>query len=119
MLSIYEAHEEKVKCQLYAPIYVGEGDTKKAIDWTPSDKFCYCREFGFSTEQRKEQGRRFKSTKGKLETLSLKNDEISLDWKIEYDGNIYIIDSIVQEDDEKQQTYSRNCVVKTTLEVRR
>ena len=30
MLSIYEAHEEHpVKCQLYYPVYEGEGNTKK------------------------------------------------------------------------------------------
>ena len=115
MLSIYEAHEEKVKCQLYAPVY----DNEKVIAWIPSDKFCYCKEHGFQTTQEKVQGVRYKHVKGKLETHSLKNDEINVDWKIEFDGNLFIIDSMTQEDDNKQQTYSRNCVVKTTLEVRR
>lgn len=114
MLSIYEAHEEKVKCQLYAPVYENE----KVIAWIPSDKFCYCKESGFETTQRKENGRRFKSTKGTLETYSLKKDEISLDYKILFDNTLFIIDEIKQEDDEKQQTYSTNCVVKTTMQVR-
>lgn len=115
MLSIYEAHEEKIKCQLYQPVYENE----KVMAWIPSDKFCYCKENGFSTEQTKEQGRRYKITKGKLETYSLKNDEINVDWKIMLDNNLYIIESMIQEDDNKQQTYSHNCVVKTTLNVRR
>ena len=119
MLSIYEAHEEKIKCQLYAPVYEGEGATKTIISWIPSDKFCYCKEKGFKTQQRLEGGMRVKSTKGTLETYSLKNDEINLDWKILFDGELYVIDAMDQEDDSKQQTYSRNCVVKTTLEVRR
>jgi len=115
MLSIYEAHEERIKCQLYQPVYENE----KVIAWIPSDKFCYCEENGFSTEQTKEQNRRYKFTKGKLITYSLKNDEIDVDWKIFFDGNLYIIDSMIQEDDNMQQTYSRNCLVKTTLNVRR
>ena len=119
MLEIYEAHEKRVRCQLYQPIYEGEGETKTAIDWTPSDKFCYCEEKGFKTQQRLEGGMRIKSVKGTLETKSLKNDEITIDWKIFFDGNLYVIDDMTQEDDSKQQTYSRNCVVKTTLEVRR
>ena len=115
MLSIYEAHEEKIKCQLYAPVYENE----KVIAWIPSDKFCYCKESGFATEQTKESGRRFKSTKGTLETLSLKKDEINIDWKIMYDNDLFIIDSMKQEDNEKQVAYTTNSIVKTTLQVRR
>lgn len=119
MLSIYEAHEERIKCQLYQPVYEGEGATKTIISWIPSDKFCYCKEKGFKTQQRNEGGMRIKSVKGTLETYSLKNDEITLDWKIMFDNELYVIDEITQEDDNIQQTYSRNCLVKTTLEVRR
>lgn len=115
MLSIYEAHEEKIKCQLMQPIY----DGKIIIDWVASNKFCYCQEKDFQTTQTTEQGRRKKTTKGTLITYSLKNDEINLDWKINYDGNDYLIESMIQEDDHKQQTLSTNCVVKTTLQVRR
>lgn len=119
MLSIYEPHEKKIKCQLYSPVYEGEGATKTIISWIPSDKFCYCEEKGFKTQQRLEGGMRIKSIKGTLETYSLKNDEISLDWKILFDDNLFVIDEITQEDDNTQQTYSKNCVVKTTLQVRR
>ena len=119
MLSIYEPHEERVKCQLYQPVYEGEGVSKTIISWIPSDKFCYCKEKGFKTEQRLEGGMRIKSTSGTLETYSLKNDEITVDWKILFDGNLYIIDGMKQEDDNTQQAYSKNCVVKTTFEVRR
>ena len=117
MLSIYEAHEKKIKCTLWQPIYSNSNES--VIDWQVSDKFCYCKEYGFQTTQGKEQGVRYKHVKGKLETYYLKTDEINVDWKIEFDGNLYIIDSMTQEDDEKQQTYSTNCNVKTTLEVRR
>lgn len=121
MLSIYEAHEEHpIKCQLYYPVYEGEGNTKKTIDWQPSDIFCYCKEIEkFRTTQTTEQNRRYKQTKGVLETLSLKKDEITADWKIFYDGNLYIISEMEQIDDDKQQEYTRNPIVKTTLRVRR
>lgn len=115
MLSIYEPHDKKVKCQLYQPVYENE----KVIAWIPSDKFCYCEEKGFQTTQTRENGRRFKATKGTLETKSLKKDEINIDWKIFFDGDLFIIDSMTQEDDETQQTYSTNGIVNTKLEVRR
>jgi len=117
MLSMYEAHEEQpVKCQLLMPIYNSNGD---AIDWQPSDLFCYCTEAGFETEQTKTQNRRYKVVKGVLTTKSLKKDEINIDWKINFDGDIYIIERMNQADDKKQQVYSTSPIVITTLYVRR
>ena len=121
MLSIYEAHEEHpVKCQLMQPIYSGDGNAKKVIDWQPSEIFCWCKESGFQTTQTTEQNRRYKQTKGTLETISLKKDEISLDWKIRFENEDYIITEITQEDDKQQQVLlSGGAIVKTTLQVRR
>ena len=117
MLSIYRGRNEyPVKCQLLQPIYSGNN----VIDWQPSDIFCWCKEDGFETTQTTEQNRRIKSTKGTLETITLKMDEISLDWKIRFENNDYAITEIKQEDDKKQQVLlSGGAIVKTTLKVRR
>lgn len=121
MLSVYEGKRDyPVKCQLYAPVYEGEGNTKTAIAWIPSDIFCWCKEIEkFGTSQRVEGSRRIRSVKGSLETKTLGKDEITLDYKICYEGDLYIITEIIQRDDERQQVLSRKPVVKTTLQVRR
>ena len=117
MLSIYEAHEEHpVKCRLYAPVY---SDNGMVISHTPTDIFCFCEENGFETDQTKAQNRRYVVVKGALTTKDLKKDEINIDWKIEFDGDIYIIERMNQKDDKKQQVYTTNPVVITTLYVRR
>ena len=120
MLSIYRGRNDyPVKCQLYSPIYKGEGATKTAIDWQPSDKFCWCRESGFQTTQHLEGSRRIKTTNGTLETISLKANEITIDWKIMHDDRLFIIESLTQEDDNIQQVLLKNgSIVKTTLNVR-
>lgn len=120
MLSIYRGRNDyPVKCQLYMPIYVGEGATKKAIDWQPSELFCWCNESGFMTTQTKEQNRRYKQKKGVLTTNSLKKDEIDVDWKIMFDDELYIIDRLEQEDDKKQQVLLKGgAIVITRLYVR-
>ena len=105
-----------VKCQLYMPIYSEDGEN---IDWQPSEKFCWCREIqAFATEEVNNGGRRIRTRKGGLETISLKADEINTDWKIEHDGIIYLIERMTQEDDNIQQVILRNCVVKTRLYIR-
>ena len=120
MLSVYYGRNEyPVKCQLYQPVYEGEGVSKTIISWIPSDKFCYCKEKDFQTSQTQEQNRRYKSTKGTLITNTLKKDEISLDWKILYEDELFIITEIIQKDDEKQQVMLRKPLVITTLQVRR
>lgn len=117
MLSIYEPHEENpIKCQLLEPIYNDKGT---AIDWQPSIKFCWCNESGFERTQTREQNRRYTQVKGVLTTNSLKKDEINIDWKINFDGDIFIIDRINQRDDKKQQVHTTNPIVITTLYVRR
>jgi len=115
-LEIYMGRKDyPVKCQLKQPIY----DGIKVIDWVDSDKFIWCRETKpFQTIEEREMNRRKKTTKGTLETIYLKYDEISIDWKIIYDDKEFIIESIEQKDDDKQQVMLRNCVVKTTLNVR-
>lgn len=121
MLSVYKGiNNYPVKCQLYYPIYQGDGPTKKAIEWQPSDIFCWCKEIEkFETSQRVEGSRRIRSVKGTLETITLGKDEITLDYKICYEGDLYIITEITQIDDERQQVLSRKPIVKTTLQVRR
>jgi len=121
MLSIYRGRNEyPVKCQLYYPVYEGEGNTKKTIDWQPSEIFCWCKESDFQTTQTATQNVRYKTTKGTLETISLKKDEISVDWKIMFENELYIIEQLTQEDDKKQQVLlSGGAIVKTTLQVRR
>ena len=117
MLSIYRGRNDyPVKCQLYEPIY----DGVKVISWQPSDKFCWCKETKpFQTTETIEQMRRKKTTNGTLETISLRADEITIDWKILFDGKLFIIDSLTQEDDNKQQVMLKGgLVVKTTLNVR-
>lgn len=119
MLSVYKGiNNYPVKCQLYYPIYQGDGPTKKAIEWQPSDIFCYCRESGFMTTQTKEQNRRYKEKKGVLTTNTLKKDEITVDWKIMFEDELFIIDRLEQTDDKKQQVLMRNPEVITTLYVR-
>lgn len=102
MLSIYYGRKDyPIKCQLYEPVYSADG---KTIDWQPSDKFCYCKEIqAFGYEEVNVNGRRVRSRKGALETISLKQEEINVDWKIEHDGIIYLIERMTQEDDNKQQ----------------
>ena len=116
MLNIYYGRKDyPVKCQLWMPIY----DGIKVIDWQPSDIFCWCRETKpFQTTEEREMNRRKKQTKGTLETISLKQDEISIDWKIQYDDRLFIIESLEQQDDNIQQIGLKKCVVKTTLNVR-
>lgn len=117
MLSIYYGREEyPVKCQLKRPIYNENGD---AISWENTDKFCYCKESGFETDQTKERNVRYIHTKGVLTTNTLKKDEINVDWKIIFENEEYMIDRINVKDDEKQQTMLKAPLVITTLYVRR
>jgi len=115
-LEIYLGRKDyPVKAQLKQPVY----DGVKVISWIPSDKFIWCRETKpFQTTEEREQNRRKKQTKGTLETISLMQDEITIDWKIIYDDKEFIIESLEQQDDNKQQVMLRKCVVKTTLNVR-
>ena len=115
-LEIYYGRKDyPVKCQLLEPIYENE----KVIDWTPSEKFVWCKEAKpFQITEEKMQNRRIKVVSGSLETIWLKQDEITIDWKIIYDGKVFRIESLLQQDDEKQQVMMRNCIVKTTLNVR-
>lgn len=121
MLSIYRGRNDyPVKCQLYEPVYEKTGNNVKVIDWQPSNKFCYCKELKpFQTTEERDQMRRKKQTKGTLETISLKADEITIDWKIMHDDRLFIIESLTQEDDNIQQVLLKNgAIVKTTLNVR-
>lgn len=118
MLSIYRGRNDyPVKCQLYEPIY---SQDKKSISWQPSEKFCYCREIqAFATEEVRDSGRRIKTRKGGLETISLKADEITIDWKIMHDNTLYIIERMTQEDDTAQQVLLKGgAIVKTRLYIR-
>lgn len=114
-LSIYYGRNDyPVKCQLYFPIYSEDGET---IDWQPSDKFCWCKEIQqFGIDETRESGRRIKMRKGALETISLKQEEITIDWKIKHDDVLYRIERMTQEDDTKQQVMLKNgSIVKTRL----
>lgn len=118
MLSIYRGRNDyPIKCQLYMPIY---SEDKKSISWQPSDKFCYCREIqAFSIDETRESGRRIKMRKGALETISLKQEEITIDWKIMHDDTLYIIERMTQEDDNVQQVMLKGgSIVKTRLYIR-
>jgi len=119
-LEVYLGRKEyPVKAQLKQPIYTGEGVNKKIIRWETNEIFIWCKETKpFITTEEREMNRRKKETKGTLETLSLKYNEITIDWKIIYDDKEFIIESIEQKDDDKQQIMLKNCVVKTTLNVR-
>ena len=116
-LEIYYGRKDyPVKCQLMQPIY----DGIKVIDWQPSDKFIWVKELKpFQTTEEREQNRRKKTTKGTFETISLKSDEITIDWKIIHDNRLFIIESLTQEDDNIQQIgLQRGSIVKTILNVR-
>ena len=115
-LEVYLGRKDyPVKAQLKQPIY----EDKKVIGWETSEIFIWCKETKpFITTEEREMNRRKKETKGTLETLSLKYNEITIDWKIIYDDKEFIIESIEQKDDDKQQIMLKNCVVKTTLNVR-
>ncbi len=108
-----------VKCELLQPIYEGEGATKKAISWQPTDKIIFCRETKpFQTTELREMGRRKKQTSRTLETASLKEDEINIDWKIIFDGKEFMIESLSQQDDNEQQVMLRKPIITTILNVR-
>lgn len=108
-----------VRCELLQPIYEGEGATKKAISWQPYETAIYCKEAKpFQTTELKEMGRRKKQTSGTLETASLKQDEINIDWKIIYDGKEFMIESLTQEDNHEQQTMLKKPIITTILNVR-
>lgn len=116
MIAMYRGRKDyPIRCTLKKPIY----SDKEKITWEESSKFIWCREDGFRTEQTIDMNKRKKSTKGTLITNWLKKDEISLDWRIIYDGDEYIITEIVQEDDLNQQGMMKNVEVITRLEVRR
>ena len=111
----YGRRDYPIKCQLLQPVY----DGVKVISWIPSEKFVWAKETKpFQTTEEREQNRRKKQTKGTLETISLKQDEITIDWKIIFDNKEFIIESLEQEDDNIQQIGLKGCVVKTTLNVR-
>lgn len=121
MLSIYRGRNDyPVKCQLYMPIYQKVGNDVKILRHEPSDKFCWCKELKpFQITEEREQNRRKKQVKGTLETISLKANEITIDWKIMHDDRLFIIESLTQEDDNIQQVMLKNgSIVKTTLNVR-
>lgn len=108
-----------VKCELLQPVYVGDGATKKAIDWQPYEIAIYCKETKpFQTTELREMGRRKKQTSGTLETISLKPDEINIDWKIIYDGKEFMIESLTQEDNHEQQVMVKKPIITTILNVR-
>lgn len=108
-----------VKCELLQPIYEGDGATKKAISWQPYEIAIYCKENKpFQTTELREMGRRKKQTSGTLETISLKQDEINIDWKIIYDGKEFIIESLTQQDDTEQQVMVKKPIITTILNVR-
>ena len=77
-LEIYLGRKEyPVKCQLYAPVYAKVGNDVKVISHEPSEIFIWCKETKpFETTEEREMNRRKKTTKGTLETISLKQDEI-------------------------------------------
>ena len=119
-LEVYLGRKEyPVKCQLYAPVYAKVGNDVKVISHEPSEIFIWCKETKpFETTEEREMNRRKKTTKGTLETLSLKQDEITIDWKIAFDDRTFIIESLTQKDDDRQQVMLKNAVVKTILNVR-
>lgn len=119
-LEVYLGRKEyPVKCQLYAPVYAKVGSDVKVISHEPSEIFIWCKETKpFETTEEREMNRRKKTTKGTLETLSLKQDEITIDWKIAFDDKTFIIESLTQKDDDRQQVMLKNAVVKTILNVR-
>ena len=50
--------------------------------------------------------------------MNEKVKEITIDWKIMFDNKLFRIESLTQQDDDKQQVMLKNCVVKTILNVR-
>lgn len=102
-----------VRCDLLEPIL---NERKDAIGWQPSDKFIYAREIeAFGTEIINSNGRLIKSKKGAIETQSLKEDEITPQWKVIYEGKEYLIDRMTTKDDEAQQVMLGKGVITTRL----
>ncbi len=105
-----------VRCDLLEPIL---NERKDAIGWQPSDKFIYAKEIeAFSTETINNSGRLIKSKKGAIETQSLKEDEITPQWKVIFNGKEYLIDRMTQEDNSEQQVMLSKAVVTTRLYLR-
>lgn len=113
-LEIYRGRKDyPVKAQLYYPVYSVD---KEVIDWQPSEIFIWCREIeAFGTETINNGGRLIKAKKGALETIYLKEDEITPQWKIMYNDTLYFIDRMTQQDDNIQQVMMRNCIITTRL----
>lgn len=102
-----------VRCELLEPIL---NERKDAINWQPSDKFIYAKEIeAFSTETINNGGRLIISKKGAIETQSLKEDEITANWKVIYNGKEYLIDRMTTKDDEAQQVMLSKGVITTRL----
>jgi len=113
-IEIYKGRAEyPVKCQLYEPVYSLD---KEVIDWQPSEIFIWCREIeAFGTETINNGGRLIKTKKGALETIYLKEDEITPQWKIMFNDTLYFIDRMTQQDDDIQQVMLKNGIIKTRL----
>ncbi len=102
-----------VKCYLLEPIL---NERKDAIDWQPTDKFIFVKEIEeFGTEIINNGGRLIKARKGAIETQSLKEDEITPQWKVIYEGKEYFIDRMTTKDDEAQQVMLRKNIITTRL----
>lgn len=102
-----------VRCDLLEPIL---NERKDAIGWQPSDKFIYAKEIeAFATEVINNNGRLIKSKKGAIETQSLKEDEITPQWKVIFDGKEFLIDRMTQEDNSDQQVMLSKSVITTRL----
>lgn len=97
----YGRRDYPIKCQLLQPVYENNG---KNISWIPSEKFIWAKEIeAFGFEETNVNGRRVKSRKGAIETISLASEEIGVDWKVIYDGVEFIIERLTQQDDNIQQ----------------
>lgn len=115
MLDIYRGKQNaNIKCRLLKPIY----QDKKVIDYAITDKFCFCKDSQFITQFTMQNNRRFKEKTGNLTTYNLEQDEIDIDWRIKVDGKVFIIDEIIQEDEDIQQENLSSGLVKTIMKVR-
>ena len=113
MLNIYYGRKDyPIKCQLLEPVL---NEKKDVISWQPSEIFIWAREIeAFGTEINNNGGRLIKNKKGAIETISLKEDEITPQWKVIFDGKEYFIDRMTQEDDNIQQIGLRKGLKITT-----
>lgn len=83
------------------------------------EKMIYANKDNFRTQIINVNGRRMKQTTGTLRTNQLMENEIEPDWIVIIDDEEYIIESMIQEDENTDQEHlTKNNTIITTLQVR-